>query len=629
MTSLINILIYKQMKKIFFLMLSFLIGSAASMNAQVRIGGLEDPHQSAVLDLNEDDEANEGNLGFALPRVFLREKNQKLNNAKPADGTVIYNTNSDYARGRGIYFWTDSLWIRAASCTLREGDTITILRKPIIMVLSEPAEGLGATFGINTAAPNDNGSIYRYEWTITPDPADGYKGVPTSVNSKMQEITVPYDNVERRYTAVARAIADGYNDPEASDPVKTSVPGKFQPSYDILGENYYDIAVTEYDLDAPNYPYGIKAYRTPFALKAGPDSTYTYKIVGRGGGSPEFAWSVESGAEFLVGGSTLETIGDSICNIQFKPEVLTHPSIVDKPEANLTVQLKCHVRDGSFEEDYIKTIEIGDRDVCIPAVGLTDAEGNEYSVYRFGNSGCWMTQNLRSTKTLQNGIEVFILKDKNTGNSNTLASWYYPNGDDGGASLFGEHPEYGLLYTWPAANIGTVATESADAFKISSSEGKNSDRQGICPAGWVVPSDWDWSMLEKEIATNPSRYSDQTNPYANAGTYDFYTGYVEWRPGMGADQTWWGRQMKSPTQVTTTNPSGSSKTDGYGFNALLVGGLVTGEGDRYGTFAFFLSGSSGSSTIAWRRNVSNAYSSMYRNTVTKACMYSVRCKKLE
>jgi hypothetical protein len=73
MTSLINILIYKQMKRIFFLMLTLLIMSTASMNAQVRIGGLDDPAQGAVLDLNPNNSSDntEYKMGLALPRVYL------------------------------------------------------------------------------------------------------------------------------------------------------------------------------------------------------------------------------------------------------------------------------------------------------------------------------------------------------------------------------------------------------------------------------------------------------------------------------------------------------------------------------------------------------------------------------
>jgi uncharacterized protein (TIGR02145 family) len=92
------------MKKIFFLMLVLLIGVSASMNAQVRIGGTDDPNTSAVLDLNATDESNSGALGLALPRVVLTSATAQLNGAVPPNGTVVYNTGGDLSEG--IYYWT-------------------------------------------------------------------------------------------------------------------------------------------------------------------------------------------------------------------------------------------------------------------------------------------------------------------------------------------------------------------------------------------------------------------------------------------------------------------------------------------------------------------------------------------
>jgi uncharacterized protein (TIGR02145 family) len=618
------------MKKIFFLMLTLLIWSTTSMNAQVRIGGLDDPDGSAVLDLNVSDDAEpEGNLGLSLPRVKLTSAKQWLiENQKPKDGTLIYNTNVDFARGRGIYFWTDSIWFRATSSSeLLSGDTVAFLQKPVVKVISSPEEGLSASFGLDNYL--DNGSTYRYDWTVTASGSPEYSLDPEYSSTKREVITVPYDDVARYYTVNVKARADGYNDSPVSDDVTTGNPGSFRPSYDLLGESYYDIAVTEYNSEFPNYPYGILAYRKPFALD--PTQTYTYEIVGKGD-SPTYSWSVTEGGAYLSNAADINSSTDASVNVQFV-DLSENLTIVGEPDANLTVTLQCRVTDadGRFAQDYTKTIEIGDRDACIPTIGLTDAEGHKYTVYRFGDSGCWMTQNLRSTKTMQNGIEVLVPEDKNAGNFN-VAAWYYPNGDAGRTSnLIESNPEYGLLYSWSAANIGTAATESSDAFKSEDGEGMNSDRQGICPAGWVVPSDWDWAMLEKEIASHPQYYSTQTSPYADADTYDFYTGNTDWRPSTGAaSPTWWGRQMKSTTLVSTTVTNGSSNTDGYGFNALLVGILVSGSQTYYGTGACLWSSSSASSsTMAWRRYMSAANSGASRATTNKYRLLSVRCKKLE
>jgi uncharacterized protein (TIGR02145 family) len=94
------------MKRMIFLMLMLLIGVSVSMNAQVRIGGLDDPNASAVLDLNANNDAvptgNKG--GLSLPRISLATTTALLNGAVPPNGTVIYNTGG--ALNEGIYYWT-------------------------------------------------------------------------------------------------------------------------------------------------------------------------------------------------------------------------------------------------------------------------------------------------------------------------------------------------------------------------------------------------------------------------------------------------------------------------------------------------------------------------------------------
>ncbi|MDR0681886.1 MAG: fibrobacter succinogenes major paralogous domain-containing protein, partial [Dysgonamonadaceae bacterium] len=182
------------------------------------------------------------------------------------------------------------------------------------------------------------------------------------------------------------------------------------------------------------------------------------------------------------------------------------------------------------------------------------------------------------------------------------------------------HLEYGLLYTWGAANIGTAATEAVNAFP-----GRSSDRQGICPDGWVIPSDYDWNRLEEEIATNPSLYSTQTTSFAWDEMYEGITGF---RPSEGNTITeYWGQTMKSPSPVTAVVANGVSKEDGTGFNALLVGAHSSGNVTSYGSYTYFWSSSAGSDTGAWRRSLYGGNSGAYRNTTNKYYLFSVRCKK--
>jgi hypothetical protein len=100
------------MKKIFFLMLALLIMSVASMNAQVRIGGTDNPNPSAVLDLNATDAANNGDLGLALPRVQLTSTGEPAPLDAFVKGMTVYNTASTVDVTEGTYYCDGVRWIK-------------------------------------------------------------------------------------------------------------------------------------------------------------------------------------------------------------------------------------------------------------------------------------------------------------------------------------------------------------------------------------------------------------------------------------------------------------------------------------------------------------------------------------
>jgi len=93
-----------------FLLLLMSFG-AASVKAQVRIGGNTPPNPAAALDLNADDSATPaGNKGaLALPRVSLASTTAQLNGAAPINGMLVYNTGGTLAAG--IYYWNGGSWI--------------------------------------------------------------------------------------------------------------------------------------------------------------------------------------------------------------------------------------------------------------------------------------------------------------------------------------------------------------------------------------------------------------------------------------------------------------------------------------------------------------------------------------
>jgi uncharacterized protein (TIGR02145 family) len=591
------------MKKIFFLMLAFLIGSTASLNAQVRIGGTEDPHRSAVLDLNADDDANEGNFGLILPRVSLTSVKQQLNAADPANGAIVWNTNDDFYLGKGVYVWGDTVWVPVQRTLFSNATLNPITTVPVVTVLSNPALGLGVTFQVPTFF-QDMGNTARFLWEVKANGEPEYAPEGTLSGSRREVMFVPYDNNERTYSARVKAISNnGTSDSEWTEWVESN-PGQYQGWYRITGATGYDILAS-----GQSNPLNGRD-RSQMSLTG---NTYTVETLA-GIGEATYQWSIVSdgtgGLASLAGGVTSEMV-----ELRFEEDILTKGSLSGHPDVAETIVLQCSVDDDRGTYILQRKITVGDRDECSPAAGLLDAEGNRYPVSKFGGV-CWMTQNLHSTYTWQGNQKQEIPQDRNEFNDPNAVAYYYPGAND-------EAPtSYGLLYTWGAANIGTLTTEAVNAYPS-----KVSERQGICPDGWVLPSDYDFNRLEEEIATQPSLYSTHNTQFAWNSMYESMTG---WRPGTGNGvPDYWGRQMKSPTAVTTANSNGFSKTDGTGFNALLVGLLVNGVAGVYGTDTGFWSSSSSSSTVAWFRYLNSGSSGAYRITYNKYALFSVRCKKLE
>ena len=118
------------MKVLFLMFLLLLMGlGAASVKAQVRIGGNAAPNASAVLDLNAND-TNSGTKGLALPRVALTSNQMLLPGVTSnLTGMMVYNT-STTGTGVGtigIYFWNGAQWVKANLPSMLPSDSGKVL----------------------------------------------------------------------------------------------------------------------------------------------------------------------------------------------------------------------------------------------------------------------------------------------------------------------------------------------------------------------------------------------------------------------------------------------------------------------------------------------------------------------
>lgn len=122
------------------------------------------------------------------------------------------------------------------------------------------------------------------------------------------------------------------------------------------------------------------------------------------------------------------------------------------------------------------------------ASGLVDIDGNNYPVVKIGNQ-IWMKENLR-VRRYNNGTA--ILFDASGGSDGNGSDFTWGGLTYGAHTLYAHDStatpsnltKYGYLYNWYAAKGISTAGEIA-----------NTDTLNICPTGWHVPTDTEWTTL--------------------------------------------------------------------------------------------------------------------------------------
>ena len=205
---------------------------------------------------------------------------------------------------------------------------------------------------------------------------------------------------------------------------------------------------------------------------------------------------------------------------------------------------------------------------------VTDIDGNVYQTVQIG-AQTWMAENLRVTR-YADGTSIQYVTDDNYWDNNALYSklygWYNDN------SYYKNI--YGALYNWPAVMNGA-----------SSSSSNPSGVQGVCPDGWHVPSDAEWTQL------------------------------INYLGGSGVA----GGKLKE-TGTTHWQAENVSATDLYGFS-IRGNGYRTrwGADEQLRIEGTFWSATQYSSETAWYHGAYNFSGVMDRDAYTKKDGFGVRC----
>jgi uncharacterized protein (TIGR02145 family) len=204
---------------------------------------------------------------------------------------------------------------------------------------------------------------------------------------------------------------------------------------------------------------------------------------------------------------------------------------------------------------------------------ISDIDGNVYNTVLVGNQ-CWMRENLKVTKN-PDGIAITRRCYENNPVNCDL---------------------YGGLYNWTTMMNGAGSSSTVP-----------SGVQGICPDGWHIPSDAEYTAL---------------------------TDYITGGAATGGNRLKSCRQVGSP-QGGECNTSDHPRwdyhniqygTDDYGFS-LLPAGYRYGADiyDKLGQITYQWSATESSEINAWYRDIYYLSANVYRSSGSKSYAFSVRC----
>ena len=240
----------------------------------------------------------------------------------------------------------------------------------------------------------------------------------------------------------------------------------------------------------------------------------------------------------------------------------------------------------------VTTLIAGDGDPCPGTPTLTDIDGNTYNTVLIGNQ-CWMKENLRTTKY---ATGTSISQGSTTSTSTSTAYWYYPDNYSSNMST------YGLLYNWKAVMRNS-----------SSSSANPSGVKGICPTGWHIPSDAEWTQLTDYVSSQSQYVCGSDNTQIAKAL---------------ASTTFWGGN--TTTCAVGNTPSNNNAT---GFSALPAGYYhinYSSSASSYqgiNTGAYHWSATESSSNNVYVSNLFSSHANVYRSTASKTNGNSVRCIK--
>lgn len=234
------------------------------------------------------------------------------------------------------------------------------------------------------------------------------------------------------------------------------------------------------------------------------------------------------------------------------------------------------------QEDLTMQIHVYPSTAQVVANALTDIDGNVYDAVQIGEQ-LWMAENLRATH-YADGTEIPL------GDSTILgvAYRYLPNGSEDNVGTCG------YLYNYAAA----VENGTSGGATVM---------QGVCPEGWHVPSDAEWTQLTDYVSSQ-SDFVVGNDPQFIAKALASTTG---WRSSNNAYAVGNDKNLNNAT----------------GFSTLPAGSFYNNVYTYFNYTANFWTSTEVNATSAWIRSLyyGNPKVLRYGYSGNKSGAYSVRC----
>lgn len=677
------------MKKLFIQFIIITLTISSNVAAQVTIGSSSPPASGALLDLKENDDPTGGataRKGLALPRVELQNTNALTmgNNIIPDGptksgtstvwkdhtGLVVFNIGENPPFCKGLYVWNSEKWNR-------------IMSEPCISMdisPSDPLYFLSGQNGSSIVAKTLQATWYRPSATVslTSVAKAPYSAVDLTAANAIDPQVSTWTTPPQAFSIIPAAMSQSEVDAnpfltKESELTFTASENGKAISY-VLAVNQTNKAIT---INSSMKPLIIE---NPIATSGQNtlQSNAKWKLTNI---EPNDATNVFSniqldGNPLTVGGiidwEQSNNVGQGVPNnltytisagsLKARYNTLTF-SDAESPKrfSDITLSIyQCNdpyaptpkmnewANAAGFPNVPTVRVSLADDeakgiDTPNPTTGIAwhrDQDGNIFLSASFdttsptSDSQRWMITNLSAKTYASNVSHTQGLSptgpSANGAQSYTQPYWCYAGGDFGGTSstVYNNNPRIGLLYTWNAATAGRGGASGTETINDAATPPTVGNRiQGICPNGWHLPSDYEWTVLENLIAYRTSLYSELPDISPdNPNLIPQTTSGAGIRGGvLGNAMKEWCEPYSAPAYKGVSNPIFS--TTRPGFNGLLGGYGYRGNVILYSQLSAFWTASGQEDKSAWSRGFYNNSSGVEKRANERIDLFSVRCKK--